>query len=72
MHQSFLAISAVLGQEPVKVQAAEVESIWYRQVVMSCVPFFKDGEVGSIHIYKLVKHVRIVKDLVAIVPHLPS
>jgi hypothetical protein len=72
MHQPLPAILAVLGQEPVECAAAEVESIWDRKAVISYVLFFNDGEAGSIYIQKLVRNVGIVKDLIAMVPHLPS
>jgi hypothetical protein len=73
MHQPLQAISAVLGQEPVKGEALEVKAISYHQVVIyGVVPFFNDGKLDSIHIQKLVRNVRIAKDPIAMVPRLPS
>jgi hypothetical protein len=72
MHQPLPAISAVLGQEPVEWEAEEMLLIWDDKVVISCLPFRNHGEVDSMHIQKLIRNVRIVKDLLGIVPNLPS
>ena len=35
-------------------------------------PLFNDGEAGTIHIQELIGNFRVVKNLIVMVPHLPS